>query len=204
MWSPGTNVGHCLFGRNISLIHCSLFRNCLNPRLNKFVSCDQFQINSRDTMAESLDLSIQSRRFQCVYQHGGSLIAAFNLLKSLPTVSFASRSDRVVYMETVSKRRISFFSSMSDLFLDAECVSHCSMKAEDVIESFGKAMRAAARAQGNQPQHLVSPLLKRRRSLHVNVRFEKCMWMFKWYVNTTFIFGALFPLIQCPFRHILF
>jgi hypothetical protein len=107
-------------------------------------------------MAESLDLSIQSRRFQCVYQHGGSLIAAFNLLKSLPTVSFASRSDRVVYMETVSKRRISFFSSMSDLFLDAECVSHCSMKAEDVIESFGKAMRAAARAQGNQPQHLVS------------------------------------------------
>lgn len=103
-----------------------------------------------------MDLSIQSRRFQCVYQHGGSLIAAFNLLKSLPTVSFASRSDRVVYMETVSKRKISFFSSMSDLFLDAECVSHCSNKAEDVIESFGKAMRAAARAQGNQPQHLVS------------------------------------------------
>jgi hypothetical protein len=46
-------------------------------------------------------------------------------------------------------------------------------------------------------------LLKRRRSLHVNVRFKKSMWMFKWYMNIMFIFDSLLPRIQCPFSHIL-
>jgi hypothetical protein len=46
-------------------------------------------------------------------------------------------------------------------------------------------------------------LLKRRRSLHVNVRFKKSMWMFKWYMNIMFIFDSLLLRIQCPFSHIL-
>jgi hypothetical protein len=45
-------------------------------------------------------------------------------------------------------------------------------------------------------------LLKRRRSLHVNVRFKKSMWMFKWYMNIMFIYDSLLPRIQCPFSHV--
>ena len=99
--------------------------------------------------SQSTNLFLQSRCFECNFTHEGSLVAGYQLLKSIEGVTFIARNHQILYVEVGTKNRTSFFSNQTDLLSDIEIVSQSKIKAEDLVEFRGKAMRPTSCALGN-------------------------------------------------------
>jgi hypothetical protein len=54
--------------------------------------------------SQSTNLSFQSRRFECNFEDEGSLVAAYQLLKSTEGVSFIARNNKILYVEVATKK----------------------------------------------------------------------------------------------------
>jgi hypothetical protein len=59
--------------------------------------------------SQSTNLSFQSRRFECNFEDEGSLVAAYQLLKSTEGVSFIARNNKILYVEVATKKITSVF-----------------------------------------------------------------------------------------------
>ena len=71
------------------------------------------------------NVTVQSRRFECVFDFIGNTVAAFALLQSIPAVTYMARSDLYIYIETDKQKAASFLSRVSPLLSVVQACSSC-------------------------------------------------------------------------------
>lgn len=82
----------------------------------------------------------QARRFECVLENSEVTNTVVGLLKSFEEVSFLQWGEKEVYIETKSRRTVSYFSKQSFHLKLVHISLGCSISKKDVVGSHGEPM----------------------------------------------------------------